>query len=725
MTREQLEQLVRLWRRRLIARDGLVIAAIAGVGAAVAIVWSPAGVVTASALAACVLGALMALALRARRSQVDVVGLTRHLDRSFPEFEESSALWLRPPHALNALERLQRRRVDNAARVLQRAGGEIEFAGPPRHLLRIPLFCAAGALVLVIGVAVWRGLELRSRESAPFLARIQPVQPEIVRPAVIVPPTLVAAEMLITPPPYTGRAARRVSGLNAEVEEGARIEWTLSFDRPVGETHLVFGAGERIPMRVEGGKLIATHMVTDTVLYHPIGVLPDGAEWKAAELYSLKVIKDQPAALQILQPALPRTIVDPQASSGATVMVEVEAVDDYGIPEAHLIGTVAKGTGEAVKFREQQIAFDLAGGEPQRRRLTKRLDLAALGLEPGDELYFHVQARDNREPHSNEARSETRFIVLRGPEQSVSTPGAGVAGVNLVPQYFRSQRQIIIDTEKLIAERATLSDAEFNRRSNDLGVDQQMLRQRYGQFLGQDEHFEGDGHDHSSPAEPKPSTADEVAARFGHRHDSADEATFFQGEAKATMRDVLAAMWEAEGLLRTNRPAEALVPENRALEILKTLQQSDRAYVQRVGFEAAPLKIAERRLRGDAGEVPERSGSAAIAAPDDAKAQALRALLQAPPWRSARRILQEELELARRVEVPLTEAATNDPQRFLAALQLFRRWTTGELLAADDVAALEEALLQMLPSAKPSPRAAAEVSPMLGDAYFKNLSPGQ
>jgi hypothetical protein len=35
---------------------------------------------------------------------------------------------------------------------------------------------------------------------------------------------------------------------------------------------------------------------------------------------------------------------------------------------------------------------------------------------------------------------------LKGPEQTVSTPGAGVAGVNLVPEYFRSQRQIIIDT---------------------------------------------------------------------------------------------------------------------------------------------------------------------------------------------------------------------------------------------------------------------------------------
>jgi hypothetical protein len=139
------------------------------------------------------------------------------------------------------------------------------------------------------------------------------------------------------------------------------------------------------------------------------------------------------------------------------VLVEVMASDDYGITDAHLVATVAKGTGEAVKFREQKIAFDTdAPGDNGSRRFIKTLDLLALGLEPGDELYFHVEAADNRQPTSNRARSETRFIVLKGPEQTVGTPGAGVAGVNLVPEYFRSQRQIIIDTEKLIRDRPTL-----------------------------------------------------------------------------------------------------------------------------------------------------------------------------------------------------------------------------------------------------------------------------
>jgi hypothetical protein len=78
-----------------------------------------------------------------------------------------------------------------------------------------------------------------------------------------------------------------------------------------------------------------------------------------------------------------------------------------------------------VKFREEKIAFDVnepSDAAPNGRRLLKTFDLLALGLEPGDELYFFIEAADNREPSRNQARSETRFIILKGADQTVSTP---------------------------------------------------------------------------------------------------------------------------------------------------------------------------------------------------------------------------------------------------------------------------------------------------------------
>jgi hypothetical protein len=88
-------------------------------------------------------------------------------------------------------------------------------------------------------------------------------------------------------------------------------------------------------------------------------------------------------------------------------------------------------------------------------------------------------------------------------------------GVDLMPDYFRSQRQLIIDTEKLIADRNKLPQKEFNSTSNDLGFDQKALRLRYGQFMGDETEGPGemeleDDHDHDEgrkiPWRPLPTT---------------------------------------------------------------------------------------------------------------------------------------------------------------------------------------------------------------------------
>ena len=221
-----------------------------------------------------------------------------------------------------------------------------------------------------------------------------------------------------------------------------------------------------------------------------------------------------------------------------------------------------------------------------------------------------MEALDNRQPAPNRTRSETRFLVLKGPEESAPSAGMGVAGVNLVPQYFRSERQIIIDTEKLIADRPHLSDHELRQRSNDLGGDQQLLRLRYGQFLGEDmeqglgdhtevnldplqaappvpasgphaaasvsqrflqEHEQQDREggtdeqrDASAHAAPEvPLTANQIVAPYVDQHDSQDKATFFDHQTKGTMRDALDAMWSAERHLRVMQLDDALAPSTR------------------------------------------------------------------------------------------------------------------------------------------------------------------
>ena len=726
----------------------------------------------------------------AQAARFDALEVARHLDRTHPELEESSHLWVRPGESLTLVERLQFARLNLAAERLASAlPARVGLGQPPRYVATTIRFAVvASILLLLVGV----GIAFR-RVGSPVASAVATAAPAVA--SKVAPPTappfpkITGGSLTITPPAYTGHPPRQATGFNAEVEEGALVEWRVALDRPVREAHLVFGpsAADRVPLQPAADQALrAARPVAETALYTLAATLPDGTPWSPPEIYSLKMIKDQPPTVRIVQPAEPRTVIlpSPRAPSSdsvnaaepphaASCFVEVEAGDDYGLADAHLVATVAKGSGEAVKFREQTIPFDGASEEepatglPARaRRFTRTLDLAALGLEPGDELYFYVEARDNRQPTPNRTRSETRFLVLQGPDKPAASTGRGVAGINLVPQYFRSERQLIIDTEKLLADRPTLPDREFRSRANDLGADQALLRLRYGQFLGEDqeadplsdhtevsldplqarvpearpgphaaasialrfqqEHAAQDslgGSDESRDASVRgapttPLSSDQVRQPYVDSHDTHDKATYFDDASKGTMKDALSAMWTAEGALRVAQPQDALAPEHRALDILKDLQQSARAYVQHVGFDPAPLKIDERRLKGDAADVPARLTEPNPAVTTDAAQADVRAALAGPG----------SAETLRRVEPALTAAATRQPDEFLPGLQALHRLLAATAASGgndEDARALESALLRLLPPARALPGRIVDAAPALDGPYFQALQAGE
>ena len=780
MNSDTLRKFARYWRWSVFTRDCLFALCVGGGVLVVAEffllpAWLDGWAAAGSA------GALVVLLAVSRPWQIDAARIAGHLDRTYPEMEESGALFLRAPEGLTLLERLQLRRVEAAVapRVSRRLDAGT-FGLPPRRFFGPALVCMAALLPAIAGAEWWRRLHPAGGIHAPPVDHAAVPGPATPPPAAPAWPRLVGGGLLVTPPTYTGRAPRRVDGFDAEVEEGATVAWTVALDRPVSEARLVFGEGtagaaQALEVRpVAGGvELTATRRVTAPGLYSLAATLPDGAAWNPPELHALKVLPDRPPLVRVVLPAAARTELAPTAPPAAPphLDVEVQASDDYALADIRLVATVAKGSGEAVKFREIPLAFDAdtpAPDDARARRFTRRLDLGALGMEGGDELYFFVQAYDNRQPVANRTRSETRFVTLRGPQEKATTVGKGMTGINLVPQYFRSQRQIILDTEKLLAERATIPEETFRERADGLGVDQQLLRLRYGQLLG--EEMEGGNGDHAEisldpleravpeqPAGPRaaasitqrflqeheaqdrqggtederaaglrpehpdaPLTPGQIVAPFVDEHDSREKATYYDPGATGTMRDALAAMWDAEKYLRTARPQEALAPEHRALEILKDLQQTARAYVQHVGFEAPPIKVAQRRLTGDAGDAPSRGSVPDVLPPADPAAVAARTALAGLPWDGGGALDAEEVAALRQAEPALTAAATRQPEVFLAGLQTLRRAVAGEVVA--DQAALRRALLRLLPPARPLPGRAAEGDPALAGEYFRALS---
>lgn len=775
ITRARLEALASRWRRLTIIRDAFYAAAAVTALTAVTLIWPMVPLPESCIAVLAVLGVRVA---RRGMWRLDAATIATHLDRSHPALEESSALWLRSPESLTLLERLQLKRL-NAA--VPKDAPDRPFGAPPRGFLTVAGYCLlASVLMLAIAVAATARRARHPEETGQAIggpAHATTPAPQASKPVF---PKIVGSEMFIVPPAYTARPPRRVDGLNSEVEQGSAVTWQITLDRPVREARLVFGDSGADAVLLHGNPAPGDHIegartVNDSGLYHLAATLPDGTEWSPPELFSIKIIRDLPPVIRIVQPALPRTVLD---SPAIPLTIEALGSDDYGLVDAHLVATVAKGAGESVKFREQTIAFDIneaatsgPGIPAGARRLVKTLDLAGLGLEAGDELYFYVEATDNRQPAPNRSRSETRFISIRGPDETPQAGGLGVGGVNLVPQYFRSERQLIIDTEKLIADQAALPLAEVRRRSNDLGVDQGLLRLRYGQFVGeefeqsavsdhtevqlnplqaapatrtgphaaasvamrfQQEHTAQDrdgvtADNETGPRSPvdHPLSADQVRAPYVDQHDSQDKATLFDQETKGTLRDAIGDMWQAEGFLRTTRPQDALAPEHHALEILKDLQQSARSYVQHVGFDPPPLKVAERRLQGDVSKVPPRASVPEETAADTGAAslENVRAALAAIPWDQAPTTLDAgRLDALRRIEPALTAAANAHPDQFIDGLRALRRVLAGGSVSREDFGALEHALFHLLPATGQLPERPNQAAPSLGPSYFQALS---
>ena len=739
MNRASLDSLARQWRRyRTLREVGLVTAA--------------ACVVTGSVfpfhpLAAVVLGvatiAVAGLALRRRSPPITACAIAEHLNRRCPALEESAGLWLRDPDDLGLVERLQLRRLNRSwdRQPSPRPGS------PPFSRL-VPILTAMVLSTAFLGAVFVTTSSPGARRARVALTSRSPGPGST---------PILSAALEIHPPAYLGRSARRSDRLSAEVEEGSEVFWDFRTAPHVTGLELSGnGTNDSLVAHPLGeGRFQIRRAIADHFVYQVSVQAFDGSRVLLPALHVLQVRRDTPPRLTWRLPAAPRTSITPNPVL-EPLPIEVRVADDHAVAEVRLVLTLVKGSGEGLRFRDQSEILpgrSLAGSS----NLTygRSLDLTALGLEPGDELYLHAVALDTRRPTPNESRSETRSVILAGPSATAGEPAVVLSGLRRIPQYFRSQRQLILDTEQLLAERSALSEAQFRARSENIGIDQKLLRLRYGQFLG--EEFEPasagapreavamewaatlrnpSGQDasrtaaigraieatHAHDPDPAPTlrpvTAQEMLAPITHNHDSPEAATLFDERLKTSLRGVLAAMWEAEGFLRTAQPSAALPSEQRALEILKIIQQADRLSVGRVGSESPPLPVAERRLRGELESIPASTPGTSTSPRRDPDATALRGFVAQMAGPAALPVPQE---MAARVEDLLWRAAQAQPERYLPALELWRSRDTQSPPSALDT--IRQAVGSLLPATEESPRRRRSTQPGLEQRYAEALAP--
>ncbi|MEM9386185.1 MAG: hypothetical protein AAGA68_14060 [Pseudomonadota bacterium] len=552
-----------------------------------------------------------------QRRLVGRAEMVRWLDRSVPSLEDSAALVLRADaHGLSAL---QRARIAERLQALDEA--TLVAAIPaPRH--RAPPWLAGlGALGAVL-LALPLARPMPAGSPASVLAAS---------------PSLTGVSVEVTPPAYTQLEAFTEDSREVTVPQGSQLIWEIRTEGAVDGVDLLFDDGERLPLwPAEQGRWRSAPRAAEASVYRVATDVP----WARDDRFRLLRIRpDRPPQFTFSLPS--RTVteldgIDPQP----TVALDVAVSDDYGLEQVVARLTLASGGGENVRFREQRIPLEaLAGGTDRERRYRHRFDLRSLAMEPGDELYVHLEASDNRAPEPNLATSRT-WIVRWPAERYAEQDEVGVMAMRVMPEYFRSQRQIIIDTQALVADAAQLSAEAFAGRAQAIAVDQKALRLRYGTFLGEEAvtdigpgvmpdeddpplHYPGDGHDHSAdiggfgPVDaPTFGRLDTVLQQFGHTHDTAEQATLFDPQTRDLLKAALAQMWDAELHLRLATPDAALPFEYEALDLIKRVQQRSRIYLRRVGFRTTPPDEG-RRFSGELADLTVSTQRRFAATPQD------------------------------------------------------------------------------------------------------------
>ncbi len=614
---------------------------------------------------------------------------TSYLNSHYPQLEHSADLLLQNQDALHGLAQLQVQKITGR---FQELFPEIKLP----HRLPQSAGSVAIALIFYLALTLFISVNPATPSKTNLASQITASPTESAR--------IESLFIQVTPPAYTHLPPTNATQPDLKVPEGSNVNWKIKFNKEISSSQLIISGKDSVQFSQSSDDYQVTYQIRESGFYQ--------IQWKQkdkvtrSDFYKIEIIADQPPKITIdnLNQFTKLALRDK-----LSLTIQSTLTDDYGLSRSIIVATVSKGSGESVKFREEKLPFEQSISGKQLKA-SRQIDLLKMGMEPGDELYFYVEATDNKIPSPNYNRTETFFIALQDTTKQTVVEDEGL-GVDLMPDYFRSQRQIIIDTEKLLKEKKKISLHQFKSTSNELGYDQKVLRLRYGQFLGEEfedqigkvedhsgeeedhesvvakfghthdkenEHNlvaekkeESHGHDHKG-GDGKTESGNPLEA-FAHNHDDGEQATFFVQSVRAKLKAALTVMWDAELYLRLYQPEKSLPYQYTALRLLKEISNDSRIYVHRTGFDPPPLK-EEKRLTADLSEVhnstQNNSTITSIAFPQIRKALVLIEVWQQKNKQALSVAEKKQLELAGQ---ELARLVMEQPGQYLEGLSMLKR----------------------------------------------------
>jgi hypothetical protein len=673
--------------------------------------------------------------------QPNLTTSSSYIDNHIATLEHSTSLLLKPSDKLSSLAMLQQQKV------VQRLSNEISKLTPPNHVLRSSIiatvFIIIGFLGYQLNIADYF-LEDKNSINKQDIISFQPTDSTDLEAAI---PKLINQSLTIRYPNYTNLRALKISEMDVKAVEGSRISWELKFNEAL-ETVSIENMESSFTMEFKNGEYVYSLNVDSSSFYN-FKFVDKKDNTYFSDLYAIEVTKDQAPDIDIKGI---EQFTQFEFADDKNVQFTCSITDDYGLNEAYIVATVSKGSGESVKFREEQLPFNnVVKRGSKSQTLSKNINLDAMKMEPGDELYFYVQASDLKSPDANVSRSETFFLVIK--DTTTNTFGVeGTLGVDRMPDYFRSQRQLIIDTEKLIKQRGKIASKDFNFTSNELGFDQKALRIKYGEFMGEEqadggvvnnesletfeaenENLSEDGdllkdysHDHDGDnehnlvEEKKSTETQNPLEAFVHSHDDAEMATLFEESLRSKLLNAVSEMWDSELYLRIYEPEKSLPYQYRALDLLQDIKNSARIYVHRIGFDPPPIK-EDARLSGKLEDISSYR-----------KNEALKVEIEFPFIRTSiykieqiinnnDSITERDQQLFSSTGNELAQKAIESPGKFLRTLQLLKELSENKNTTTATLRSIQNGLMLAIPSSEFSPTKSNRFTDKINQLLLKEL----
>ncbi len=323
---------------------------------------------------------------------------------------------------------------------------------------------------------------------------------------------------------------------------GATAILRVRATRPVAGGSLVFDDGTTLALTsVDDSTVTARIPIQRDGFYRVQLTSLDGTVVRGSVEYAVNVLADEAPTVRLRQPGR-----DLRPTSVDEVLVEAEATDDFGIGTLELVYRVNGGVEKVVTLSQG------SGVRPREVLAIHTLFLEEMSLSVGDVVSYYARALDNdQRPRPKSGTSDIQFLTIRSfsREYRQNQQGGGGEGgeQELNPgSLVQRQREIVAGTFKTERDRARTPASTLRADISTLHLSQGRLREELVSLQRRV----------SRPAAQAADSSFRILAEVLPK----------AGEE----------MKSAEELLVQGKTAEALAPEQRALQWLEKAEAAFR-----------------------------------------------------------------------------------------------------------------------------------------------------